>query len=70
MWSGHVTYKKGGHHGYEYNSIVIPECIHPEDKKAWINLIRRTSISWDKESYIQRKRVISLRKLRGESIAQ
>jgi hypothetical protein len=30
----HVTHKKGGEHGYEYDSIVVPECICPENKKS------------------------------------
>jgi hypothetical protein len=29
-----VTHKKGGEHGYEHNSIVVPKCIRSENKKA------------------------------------
>jgi hypothetical protein len=58
-----VTHKKGGEHGHEYDSIVVPERICPENKKAWMNLIKRTSMSRGKEIYIQRKQVISLRNL-------
>jgi hypothetical protein len=38
------THEKGGQHGYEHDSIVVPDCICSEDEKAWMNLIRNTLI--------------------------
>jgi hypothetical protein len=37
MVSLFATHEKGGQHGYEQDSIVVPECICSEDEKTWMN---------------------------------
>lgn len=52
------THKKGGQHGCEYNSIIVPERICSEQKQDWMDRIRSTCICQGKETYVRNKRAI------------